>query len=81
MLNEGACLRYLAENTTIPLPKLHACFEDDGAAYLITEHVQGITMGDLDAEKQQIVAKELQGHMDTLATLKSNKWGGFVDLV
>ena len=76
ILNEGACLRFLADNTNIPLPKLYACFEDDSAAYLITEYVEGVGMDGLDTEKQEIVAKELQTHITTMNKLKSNKWGG-----
>ncbi|CAI6098740.1 unnamed protein product [Clonostachys chloroleuca] len=76
ILNEGACLQFLAANTNIPLPKLYACIEDDGAAYLITKYIEGVNMNDLDSEKKEIVAKELQGHMETLKELKSNVWGG-----
>lgn len=76
ILNEGACLLFLAENTNIPLPKLYACFEDDGAAYVITEYVEGVGMNELDAEKKEVVAKELRTHMETLSNLKSNTWGG-----
>lgn len=76
ILNEGACLRFLAENTDIPLPKLYVCFEDGGAAYLITEYVEGVGMNDLDAAKQEMIATELQAHMETMSKLQSNVWGG-----
>lgn len=76
VLNEGACLRYLSEHTDLPLPKLYACFEDDGAAYLITEFVEGVAMNRLDDEKKKIVEKELHQHLKTLQGLKSSDWGG-----
>lgn len=76
VLNEGACLRFLAEKTNIPLPKLYACFEDDGAAYISTEYVEGVGMNELDETKREVVAKELQVHLETLSLLKSNVWGG-----
>ncbi|KAK4223607.1 kinase-like domain-containing protein [Podospora fimiseda] len=76
VLNEGACLKYLAETTDIPLPKLYACFEDDGAACLVTEYVEGVGMNELNEDQQQIVTKELEKHLTTLKTLKSNTWGG-----
>lgn len=76
ILNEGACIQFLSENTDIPLPKLHACFEDDGAAYIITEYVEGKGMHELDAGQQEIVAKELVKHLETLRGLKSSVWGG-----
>lgn len=76
VLNEGACIRYLAKHTNIPLPKLYACFEDDCAAYLITEYEEGVEMASLDDAQREIVAKELETHLQTLKTLKSNTWGG-----
>lgn len=77
VLNEGACLLFLAD-TGIPLPKLLGCFEDDGAAYLVTEYMDGIGMSDLDAESQAVVAEELQHHVRilTLKKLTSDTWGG-----
>lgn len=81
ILNEGACIKYLSENTNIPLPKLHACFEDDSAAYLIMEYVEGVGMNELDEAQRKIVEVELETHIKTLKALKSNKWGGFVDMV
>ena len=76
ILNEGACLMFLAENTEVPLPKLIACFEDDGAAYLITAYVEGVGMNDLDVESQGVVAEELQRHLQALQKLTSDTWGG-----
>jgi hypothetical protein len=76
VLNEGACLQFLAENADIPLPKLIACFEDDGAAYLITAYVDGVGMNDLDLKSQSVVAEELQRHLQTLRKLTSDTWGG-----
>jgi len=32
ILNEAACMRFIADTTNIPLPQLYGCFEDDGAA-------------------------------------------------
>lgn len=75
ILNEGACLLFLAQ-TGIPLPKSLACFEDDGAAYLVTEYVDGVGMDDLDAESQAVVTEELQRHILTLKKLTSDTWGG-----
>ncbi|KAL7922692.1 kinase-like protein [Trichoderma austrokoningii] len=75
VLNEGACLSFLAE-TGIPLPKLLACFEDDGAAYLVTEYVEGVGMNELDAKSQAVVAEELQRHVLTLKRLTSDTWSG-----
>jgi hypothetical protein len=76
VLNEGACLKFLAENTDIPLPRLYACFEDDGTGCLVTEYVEGIGMNELSSEDQKVVAHELQRHMETMKKLTSENWGG-----
>ena len=76
MLNEGACLQFLAENTDIPVPKLYACFEDDSAAYLIVENVEGAGLRELTDEQRKIVAVELEKHIRTYQSLKSDTWGG-----
>jgi hypothetical protein len=76
IMNEGACLQFVAENTNVPVPKLFACFEDDGAAYLITEHVEGVGMNSLSAEDQKTVAVELEAHLATLRTLTLDTWDG-----
>ncbi|KAI1172564.1 kinase-like domain-containing protein [Nemania sp. FL0916] len=76
LLNEEACLKFLADKTDIPLPKLVACFEDDGAVYLITEYVDGVGMDELYDEQLKIVGEELEMHMKTLKSLTSNSWGG-----
>ncbi|KAM5436619.1 hypothetical protein McanMca71_001737 [Microsporum canis] len=34
--NEAASMKFIAENTDIPVPKLYCCFEDDEAVYLVT---------------------------------------------
>ena len=81
ILNEAAAMRYIADNTNIPIPKLHCAFEDDGAVYLIMEYVEGSTMDELGVEQRTIVQQELDGHIKTLHALKSRKVGGPSGLV
>jgi hypothetical protein len=76
VLNEADCMRFIAENTDIPVPKVYACFEDDGAVYLVREHVDGVTMNTLDADKRKVVEAELERHLETMRALKSKVWGG-----
>ncbi|KAK2613024.1 hypothetical protein QQS21_000953 [Conoideocrella luteorostrata] len=76
ILNEAAALRFIAEKTDIPVPKLYGCFEDDGAVYLIMEYVEGVTMASLKPEQRKCVEEELEGHLKTLRSLKSDVWGG-----
>lgn len=83
ILNEGACLKFIADQTDIdiPIPKLHACFEDDGAAYVITEYVEGVGMNEIPAHGQRHVVKELQFYKQALRGLKSDTWGGLGGMV
>lgn len=76
ILNEAATMQYIAENTNIPIPKLHCCFEDDDAVYLIMEYVEGVTMNNLSDENRCIVEKELAEHLETLHNLRSQMLGG-----
>jgi hypothetical protein len=81
VLNEAASLRFIADTTNIPVPKLYACFQDDGAVYLITERVEGVTMDQLTAEQRKTVETELKGHLETLRNLRSDVWGGPTGIV
>ena len=62
VLNEAAAIQYIANNTDIPIPKLHCSFEDDGATYLIMEYIEGVTTDELSDEQRNIVQQELQAH-------------------
>lgn len=76
ILNEGATLNYIRENTNIPVPQLYACFEDSDAAYLVMEYVSGVGMHKLAETQRKVVMKELQSHVATLRQLRSRRIGG-----
>jgi hypothetical protein len=76
IMNEGVCMEFIAKNTNIPVPKFYSCFEDDEAAYLVIEFVEGVTIAELDLEQRKIVEKEFEGHLETMRKLKSCAWGG-----
>lgn len=67
---------FIAEHTNIPVPKLHCCFEDDGAVYLVMEYVEGVGMNELGEEKRKVVEEELEVHLAAMKKLKSKFWGG-----
>jgi serine/threonine protein kinase len=81
IFNEASALEFIARTTNIPVPKVYSCFEDDEAAYLVMEYVEGVTMSSLDAEKRKIVEKEIEGYLETMRTLKSSVWGGPSNIV
>jgi serine/threonine protein kinase len=76
ILNEAAALDFVANNTTIPVPKLHACFEDDQAIYLIMEYVEGRGMHELCEDEKLVVHKELEDYLKQIHALRSNVLGG-----
>jgi aminoglycoside phosphotransferase (APT) family kinase protein len=81
LLNEGAALDYIRRHTNIPVPTLHACFEDDKAVILVTEYIEGVGMNELDEKQKKIVTAELEGHLKTLRGLRSSRLGGPTGIV
>ncbi len=69
-------MRFIAEHTNIPVPKLHCCFEDDEAVYLVMEYIEGVGMNELEEEKRKAVEKELEVYLEVMKKLKSKFWGG-----
>jgi hypothetical protein len=69
-------MKFIAEHTNIPVPKLYCCFEDDEAVYLVREYIEGVGMNELEAKKRKVVEKELEIHLGTMKKLKSKFWGG-----
>ncbi len=76
ILNEAAALRYVKENSNIPVPTLYACFEDDQAAYIITSYIDGVSMSSLTSDQKTVVAQELEVHIKTLHSLRGPRLGG-----
>lgn len=81
LLNEAAAMQFIANNTTIPTAKLHACFEDDGAVYLVMEYVEGRGMHELEEEERQVVEKELENYLQKIHEFRSNVVGGLFGIV
>ncbi|KFY97789.1 hypothetical protein V498_01858 [Pseudogymnoascus sp. VKM F-4517 (FW-2822)] len=72
--NEAACLNYLA-STNIPIAKLQGIFQDDGAVYLMTQHIDGVSMTHLEPEQKNVVKEELNEYLDKLRSLRSKTPG------
>lgn len=53
--NEAACMKFVGENTDIPVPKLLDAYEKDGSYYLWMEFIDGVEMSDLTKEQQALV--------------------------
>ena len=76
ILNEAAALRFIANNTDIPVPKLYGCFEDNDSVYLVMEYIEGVAMASLSLDQRKVVEAALEGYVETLRTIKSDHWGG-----
>lgn len=72
---DAAILRFLRKETNIPLPPAECTFEDDGAFYLQTQFVEGVSMRELNQDKKETVMKELEQHVVTLQSLRSDTTG------
>ncbi|KAF4462084.1 kinase-like domain [Fusarium albosuccineum] len=68
-------------HTDIPVPTVYCHFEDDGAYYLITEYIEGVSMSELPEEQKAVVREELESQRAKLKTLKSCRLGGPSGLV
>jgi serine/threonine protein kinase len=69
-------LKYIKEKSNIPVPTLHACFEDDNSAYLVTSYVDGVSMSSLTDKEKAVVTEELDGYIRTLHSLHACRLGG-----
>jgi aminoglycoside phosphotransferase len=58
----------------IPVPILFASFDDDAAAYLIMEYVEGVSMTELGNEQRAI--QKLEKHLTTIHGLSCSGLGG-----
>ena len=79
--NEAATLEFIRKHTNIPVPLVFCHFEDDGAYYLITEHIPGTPMCDLKEEQKILVYPELERTQAALKRIQSNRLGGPSGLV
>ena len=73
--NDAAILRFLRKETDIPLSPAECTFEDDGAFCLQTQYVQGVSMRELAESEKETVMEELQQHVATLRSLRSDTPG------
>ena len=81
LANEAACLRFIREQTSIPVPDVLQACEDNGAFVLVTQRLPGVEMRELSPEHQAIVMEEVQGYVEVLQKLGSGRLGGPTGLI
>ncbi|KAI9729882.1 MAG: hypothetical protein M1835_003601, partial [Candelina submexicana] len=74
--NEAASLRFINENTNIPVPSVLGAYEVDGSFYLWTELIRGTKMEDLSRQDQAVVIEEVKEHLQSMQNLRSKQIGG-----
>jgi len=74
--NEVACLKYIKQETDIPVPEVLDAYEEDGSILVWTARAKGVPLNALDHEDRLKVFPEIHKHINTLRTLRSNTTGG-----
>jgi hypothetical protein len=60
--NETATLRFIASNSSIPVPKFRGLYEENGLLHLKTEHAIGIPLDDLASD---IATKHIADYIES----------------
>lgn len=63
MMNEHAALRYIKENTTIPVPEVIEFSEKDGSYTLVTKIIPGVMLEDIEDLKRQAAIEAVNHQM------------------
>lgn len=79
--HEAANLRYIAENTTIPIPKVHDVrWEDGKVTAIVMDYMPGKRLEEawdtMDHEQKLCTARELHDYVSQLRALKGTYIGG-----
>ena len=65
MRNEVEAINLIREKTSVPVPEIYRCIEDDGALYVIMEHVEGKTLKEVkDEEVRNRIIREVESYME-----------------
>ncbi|TKA22544.1 hypothetical protein B0A50_08085 [Salinomyces thailandicus] len=79
-LTEAATMRFVAENTTIPVPKVHCAFVHKGRAFIVMERIQGqelaVAFKKLPKTDHHKVYAQLRSMLDELRALKPSEATG-----
>jgi len=71
---EASTMNFVAENTSIPVPKVHCSFIHNGRAYIVMERIQGESLGDSWAGRTQQskdkITAQLRAIFEELRALK-----------
>ncbi|KAM5441717.1 hypothetical protein MferCBS31731_003399 [Microsporum ferrugineum] len=73
-LTEAATMKFVAENTSIPVPKVHCAFVHKNRAYIVMERVRGVCLaavvGKCSEESRRSLFAQLKDMLQELRALK-----------
>lgn len=74
--NEAACMKYVKEKTSIPVPEVLDAYEENGTYFLWTEYIDGIEMSDLTVDERTQIIPQVRDIVADLQKLRSRRSGG-----
>ncbi|KAL4810737.1 kinase-like domain-containing protein [Aspergillus unguis] len=79
-LTEAATMKFVSENTSLPVPRVYCSFVRKNRAYIVMERIRGEEVpsawGNLNEQSRQKVFDELKSMMNELRSLKTPKGNG-----
>jgi fructosamine-3-kinase len=84
-LTEAATMKYIAENTSIPVPKVHCAFPHKGQSFIVMESIHGeeipAAWNQLGEEGRAKIFAQLKGMIEEMRFLKPPPGTGVSGLV
>lgn len=75
--NEAACLRFLKEKTSIPVPDVLAAYTDENGCFnIVTRLVSGVEMQELIPVARDIVIAQIEEYLGVMKRLTTKCMGG-----
>jgi len=78
-LSEAEAMRFVARETSMPVPTVHDAYEQEGRGYIIMSRAHGKPLGEVWAslctEQRSTIVRQLNRYMAELATLSGDFYG------
>lgn len=76
---EANIMKYLKENTSVPVPDVKKVYKKDNITYIVMEYIEGKTLEEiilnLDNESFEKIIKEIKKYLNEIRNIKGNKLG------
>ncbi|RPA79512.1 kinase-like protein [Ascobolus immersus RN42] len=75
---EAEAMKYVSENTTIPVPAVESAYIDKGIGYILMSYIEGDALSaiwdTLDQSQKESIVMELKGYIQQLRMLKPKQY-------